>query len=191
MTLRVTGGSLKGRKLSAPRTDAVRPTASKVRESMFSILGGAHGDRVLDLFAGAGTLGIEAASRGAERVIFVESDRDHARLLGKNVALLDGVAEASILRMDARQAPRRLTGRGDLFSLVFVDPPYDSGLALEMLEALEASTVLDDNGVIVVECGAMESLPAEVGGLHRADERRYGGTTLSFYRGAPSASDPS
>jgi 16S rRNA G966 N2-methylase RsmD len=93
--------------------------------------------------------------------------------------------------MDARQAPRRLTGRGDRFSLVFVDPPYDSGLALEMLEALEASTVLDDNGVIVVECGAMESLPAEVGGLHRADERRYGGTTLSFYRGAPSASDPS
>jgi len=191
MTLRVTGGSLKGRKLVAPRDDAVRPTSSRVRESLFSILGGAVDGDVLDLYAGAGTLGIEAASRGARRVVFVESDPAHVALLRRNAELLAGVAEADILRMDARRAPRRLLGRGERFDVVFLDPPYSRGLALETLQALGTHEVLGDDAVVVVESSSADTLPADVGALHRDDERRYGGTTLSFYRGAAAPSEAS
>ncbi len=191
MALRVTGGGLKGRKLAAPRDDAVRPTSSRVRESLFSILGGASDADVLDLFAGAGTLGIEAASRGARRVVFVEENPAHVKLLRRNVALLEGVAESDILRMDARRAPARLNRRGERFDLVFLDPPYRRGLALQTLEALGEGEVLGDEGVVVVESATGDPLPADVGPLRRDDERRYGSTTLSFYRGAPAPSEPS
>jgi 16S rRNA (guanine(966)-N(2))-methyltransferase RsmD len=183
MTLRVMGGTLKGRKLTAPRGDGVRPTSSKVRESLFSILGHRlDGLAALDLYAGAGTLGIEAASRGARRVVFVEADSGHIRALRRNVVLLDGVAEADVLRMDARRAPKRLR---EAFDVVFLDPPYSKGLAQETLEGLAeaADTILSEGAVVVVESSVEDALPESVGTLRRDDERRYGGTTLSFYRG--------
>jgi 16S rRNA G966 N2-methylase RsmD len=117
-------------------------------------------------------------------VVFVETDPGHARLLRRNTAMLEGVAEFDVLRMDARHAPRRLHGRGDRFDLVFLDPPYSKGLAVQLLEALGVDDgVLEEGAVVVVETASKDALPAQVGLLHRDDERRYGATTLSFYRG--------
>ena len=185
MTLRVTGGTLRGRKLAAPRGESIRPTSSRVRESLFSILGNSlSGISALDLFAGAGTLGVEAASRGAQRVVFVEQDPEHLKLLSRNIEVLHGVADADILRMDARRAPARLKGRGDRFDLVFLDAPYSTGLTGETLAALGevGDSVLQQGAVVVVESATSEVLAEEFGVLRRDDERRYGLTTLSFYR---------
>ena len=138
---------------------------------------------MLDLFAGAGSLGIEAASRGAERVVFVEQSRDHARVLAANVAILDGVADAVVKTTDARRAPGILARAGERFDLVLLDPPYGRGLATQALAALDevASELLRPGAVIVVETDGRDALPERVGALHRRGPRRYGDTEIWLY----------
>ena len=175
MTLRVSGGALRGRRLRAPAGSGVRPTASRVREALFSILGqDLTGDRVLDLFAGAGSLGIEAASRGAARVVFVEQSRDHARVLTENTGLLDGIADVVV---------RPRASGGERFDLVLLDPPYGRGLAGEALAALDAvaDRLLRPGAVVVVETDGRDALPERVGTLLRSGPRRYGDTEIWLY----------
>ncbi|HCP47621.1 MAG TPA: 16S rRNA (guanine(966)-N(2))-methyltransferase RsmD, partial [Deltaproteobacteria bacterium] len=132
--LQVTGGSLRGRRLKIAPGESIRPTASRVREALFSILGQRlDGRRVLDLYAGAGTLGIEAASRGADDVVFVEVDGSHVELLRHNARLLDGVASHRILGLDVQRAIQRLRSEGGGFDLVFLDAPYGKGLSTKTL----------------------------------------------------------
>ena len=185
MTLAVTGGVLRGRRLTPPPDRAVRPTSARVREALFSILGqNLDGQRVLDMFAGTGSIGIEAASRGAEEVVFVESDPEHSRLLQSNAGLLKGLAEVQILRRDVCSAISWLAGRADPFDLAFLDPPYGKGLGAACLDALApvVGELLALEGVIVVESDGFEELPAQVGAWHSSEKRRYGQTTLGFYR---------
>lgn len=184
MTLRVSGGALRGRRLRAPAGSGVRPTASRVREALFSILGqDLTGDRVLDLFAGAGSLGIEAASRGAARVVFVEQSRDHARVLTENTGLLTGIADVVVRTRDARRAPQTLAAAGERFDLVLLDPPYGRGLAGEALAALDAvaDRLLRPGAVVVVETDGRDALPERVGTLLRSGPRRYGDTEIWLY----------
>jgi 16S rRNA (guanine966-N2)-methyltransferase len=184
MTLRLTGGVLRSRKLRPPRGDGVRPTTSKVREALFSILGqNTDGWRVLDLFAGAGTLGLEAASRGAVDVVFVERDRTVVRLLESNAELLDGLATHRILGMDALRAIDRLAGESGSFDLVLLDPPYRTDLARRALERLGAAPgLLSDGCRIVVESDAGQELPDTLGDLATTvDRRTYGQTALTLY----------
>ncbi len=184
MTTRITGGALRGRRLQTPKGEGVRPTSSRVRESIFSILGHDLGGlRVLDLCAGAGTLGIEAASRGARSVVFVEQSRAHARVLQKNVALLDGLAEHRVLQADAARAPQLLAGEG-AFDLVFVDAPYAGDVAGRVVAALGAAddALLDADVTVAVETDASAELPDPAGALHVADRRTWGRTSLTLYR---------
>jgi 16S rRNA (guanine966-N2)-methyltransferase len=170
----------------------VRPTAARVREALFSILGqDLSGDRVLDLFAGAGSLGIEAASRGAKRVVFVEQSRAHARVLAANVALLDGIAEVVVRTADARRVLRGLAAAGERFDLVLLDPPYGKGLATEALTALEAvaDQLLGQDTVVVVETDGRDALPERIGALVRSGPRRYGDTELWLYQANSTRAD--
>jgi len=164
----------------------VRPTSSRVRESLFSIIGqDLSGWSVLDLFAGAGTLGVEAASRGASSLVFVEQDRAHARTTSSNAALLAEVADVSVLVMSADRAIRLLARQGSRFDLVFLDPPYGKELAKETLEqlALLSSELLDPDARVVVETDEKEPLPDVAGSLVKEErERLYGTTRLTFYR---------
>lgn len=183
--LQVTGGSLRGRRLKIAPGESIRPTASRVREALFSILGQQlDGRRVLDLYAGAGTLGIEAASRGAEEVVFVEVDGSHVELLRHNARLLEGVASHRILGLDVQRAIQRLRSEGGGFDLVFLDAPYGKGLSTKTLEALGSTgyEVLDAGAVVVVETDAREDLPEQVGRFRADDSRTYGKTGLTFYR---------
>ena len=185
MTLQVTGGSLRGRRLKTPRGEGIRPTAARVREALFSILGGRlDGQRVLDLFAGAGTLGIEAGSRGASHVVFVEREKGHLALLRENARLLEGVAEYQVIGMDAKRAIGRLAEEQDPFDLVFLDPPYGKGLSSVSLEQLgkAGEQLLFREAVLVAETEGHEELPEQVGGWTAADKRSYGQTGLTFYR---------
>jgi len=156
-----------------------------VREALFSILGqNLDGQRVLDMFAGTGTVGIEAASRGASEVVFVENNREHLGLLRKNVGLLEGVAEFQVLARDACKAVGVLAREGRSFDFVFLDPPYGTGLGSACLAAMApfAGSLLSQAAVLAAETDGREELPSEVGDWRCVDNRSYGQTALAFYR---------
>lgn len=182
--MRIISGHLRGRDLGRV-PDGVRPTTDRVRESLFSSLGAVDDLVVLDLFAGTGALGLEAYSRGAGRVVFVERSKGVARALKKRLEGL-GLADEDALRLmqtDARRAIRRLAeGGATAFDLVFVDPPYVEGGESErepILTALFASGILASDAMVVVEGPTRHPLPP-LPGIRVVDERRYGDTLLTW-----------
>jgi 16S rRNA (guanine966-N2)-methyltransferase len=175
--VRIVAGSFKGRRLHAPPGRETRPTADRVREALFSILGPLDGERVLDLFSGSGALGIEALSRGADGAVFVDSDRRAIEAITRN---LDAVrAEAQVHRRDALAYLR--TASDGPFDLVFLDPPYSSAseLAGPLSEALPA--VLTKDARIVSESDKRNPLNLT---LPLVDERVYGHTRIAIHRAA-------
>lgn len=177
--MRVVGGRFRGRELKAPRGLRTRPTAGRVREAVFSLLGDLEGERVLDLFAGSGALGIEALSRGAGEVVFVERDPQAVAALASNLARLGiGKDQGRILRADALAALRKARNRGWKYDLVLIDPPYAEGWRWEqpLRELLPA--VLAGDGRAVVECDRQAPLTL---GRDPVTERRYGNTLIRIY----------
>ncbi|MCG5055610.1 MAG: 16S rRNA (guanine(966)-N(2))-methyltransferase RsmD [Myxococcales bacterium] len=179
--MRLTGGLDRGRKLKAPRGLKTRPTASKVREAVFNILGPPPNGDVLDLFAGTGSLGIEALSRGAASAVFVERDSRALAALRKNLAELGLQQRAAVVGRDVLQALASLASEGRRFAWVFVDPPYAAGEVEHVLRALGCHG-LAAGGVVIVEHDKRSVPPDESGGLILTDRRYYGDTGLSFYR---------
>jgi 16S rRNA (guanine966-N2)-methyltransferase len=182
--MRVVGGRLRGRAIAAPKSKTIRPTADRLRESLFNILTHAFDDpvtgaRVLDLFAGTGALGIEALSRGAGFALFVDDGAEARALLRENVAALGLGGTSKIFRRDA-------TKLGEAhpvapFSLAFLDPPYGQGLAAAALASARAGGWLMPEALIVVE----EATKAEFvspEGFREIDRRRYDDTELIFLR---------
>jgi 16S rRNA (guanine966-N2)-methyltransferase len=180
--LRITGGEWRGRRISAPRGRATRPTAEKVREALFDALSRTvelAGAEVWDLFAGSGALGIEALSRGAARVTFVEAHARTAAIIRGNLAQLG--AEPSCWRLvTARVLPwLRKNRESPPPRVVLLDPPYGSGEAPGVLAELAASPLLAPDAVVVVEGAARD--PFELpGDLELLRTRRYGDTEVRF-----------
>ena len=179
--MRVVAGKWGGRTFRAPRGISVRPTTDRVREAVFSMLGGdAEGSVVLDLFAGTGAMAIEALSRGAVRAVLVESSPAALGALRANLALLE--AEGAIcLPLDYREAIRRLSAKGRTFDLVFLDPPYGKGLVGLSAGLLSRAGILAPGAVVVAERASrdpVETLPA---GWRERAERRYGDTRITLY----------
>lgn len=181
--MRIVAGIARGRRLRAPKGRLVRPTADRVKEAVFSILEsreGCAGQRVLDLFAGAGTLGIEALSRGAAEVVFVDPARSATDAIRSNLAAtgLDG----EVLAMPAERAIKQLAVAGRRFDRVFIDPPYGEGWIARTLAALDAARLVNDDGLVVVEHGKGEEAAPAVGLLVQELARRYGDTHVAVYR---------
>lgn len=173
MSLRIVAGSLGGRSIEAPRGRRTRPTAARVREAWFSALGASlEGARVLDLFSGSGALGIEALSRGAAVVQFVEQDRRTFEVLKRNIEALGLDERARLHRGDAFQFLARLEG-GPRYDLALADPPYGRQLAARLVVEFRRRPFA---ALLSVEHG-VDELPGE--GAER--QRRYGDTVLSFY----------
>ena len=182
--MRVVGGRLKGRNLASPSSQAIRPTADRLRESLFNILVHAYGDpiedaRVLDLFAGTGALGIEAISRGAAYALFVDEGVEARALLRDNVETLGLGGVTRIFRRDATNlGPAHPI---EAFSLVFLDPPYGKGLAEKALLSARAGGWLKPNALIVVEEAADAGFkPPE--GFAELERRSYDDTEFAFLR---------
>jgi 16S rRNA (guanine966-N2)-methyltransferase len=171
--LRVVAGEFKGRRLGAPRGSRTRPTADRVREALFSMLGDVNGARVLDLYAGSGALGIEALSRGAASAVFVERDPAAVAAIERNLTAV-GV-EAVVVRQDVLRYLARAEGP---FELVFCDPPYDSAsrLAGPLAERLPALT--PDDARIVTESDKRHPLELPFPLL---TERAYGDTRIAIH----------
>lgn len=183
--MRIVAGKWRGRPLRAPKGLAVRPTADRVREAIFDILGeGVAGASVLDLFAGSGALGLEALSRGASRGVFVESVPAAFGILQKNIASL-AAGEAEAFLLDYRQAFRRLRSRAIRFDLVFLDPPYGKGLAADAAAGLSRAELVEPGGTVVVEeaVRSPEALFPERWSI--SADRRYGDTRVTLFRISP------
>jgi len=182
LPLRVIAGELRGRRLATVPGLKTRPTADRIRESVFNILGPTLGGlHVLDVFAGTGAFGIEALSRGAATACFVEIGRDALRILAGNLKVLGLVERATVLRCDAGRNLNCLRDRRPRFELVFMDPPYGLGLVGPALAHLHAADCLAAGARLVVEHAAEDILPELTGsGCRLNDQRRYGKTLVSF-----------
>jgi 16S rRNA (guanine(966)-N(2))-methyltransferase RsmD len=177
--VRVISGSLRGRKLLAPQGFDIRPTTDKVKESAFNIIQfQVPGARVLDLFAGSGQLGVEAVSRGAEFVTFVEKDEASLKILYKNTEILpDGSFE--IVKSDALYFLKNLP-ESRRFDIVFADPPYDTSLLDRVADDLSKRDFVAPGGTVVCESRADKALPELEGFAKR--EFRYGVIKLTVYK---------
>ena len=182
--MRIVGGALRGRAIIAPKSKAIRPTADRLRESLFNILIHSFDDpvtgaRVLDLFAGTGALGIEALSRGAAFALFVDEGAEARALLRENLATLGLGGTSKIFRRNATKLgePNPLAP----FSLAFLDPPYGQGLATEALNSARAGGWLTPDALIVME-EATKAQFATPEGFPEIDRRRYDDTEFVFLR---------
>lgn len=182
--MRIVGGRLRGRALAAPTSQAIRPTADRLREALFNILVHAYGDpitgaRVLDLFAGTGALGLEALSRGAAFALFIDDAAEARALLRENVAALGLGGVTRIFRRDARKLD--MAHPVEPFSLAFLDPPYGRGLAEAALASVRAGGWLTPAALIVVEEAASAGF-APPAGFDELERRRYDDTALIVLR---------
>lgn len=180
-SVRVIAGSYRGLRLETRRGEAVRPTADRVKEALFSILGSAlDGAAVVDCFAGTGALGIEALSRGAGRVAFVENDARTLSLLRKNLNRLSVPVSVSVSVLEDDGLRPERWGRGVLpVDVILADPPYRRGLGGRLLEAIDPGTALSPGGILVLE-HEKDDVPGNAR-WQAAARRRYGDTVLSLY----------
>ncbi len=178
--LRIIAGRLKGRRLAPVRDPSIRPTSDRVRESFFAILREAVlNSRFLDLCAGTGSVGIEAYSRGAREVVFVESGA--LNTLRENLTRCKITQDVRILSMPASRALTRLAEDSKVFDIIFMDPPYDSPVLEQSLDFCSRSSLLAEDGCIVVEHRQTQVLPKQFGQLSQVRCEIYGDTALSFY----------
>src|SRR5262245_33440835 len=178
--MRIVAGAFKGRTLRSPTWDGLRPTSDRLRETLFNILAGSiEGARVLDAYAGTGAIGIEALSRGASHVTFVERDPRAGALVERNLAALDpaGACGRAIIRAGFADAAARLAGVS--FDLIIVDPPYAHDAAETALAA--AATLAGPATRVVVEHARRHAAPAAAGALRLRRTVTAGDSALSFY----------
>lgn len=175
--MRIVGGKYKSRVLLEFKGNQIRPTADKVRESLFNILQNLiYGADFLDLFCGTGAMGIEALSRGAKSVTFNDKSRDSIQLTKTNLQKLSVTECYKTTNLDA---VTYLTSTSDKFDIIYVDPPYKTAFGLQALSV--CSNVLKENGIVIYENETPFSL--EIEGLTKVDERKYGRVYLTFFKG--------
>jgi 16S rRNA (guanine966-N2)-methyltransferase len=175
--VRIVAGSRKGHRITAPKGVDTRPTADRVREAAFSLIGPVDHMAVLDLFAGSGAMGIEALSRGAARAVFVESDQAAAKAIQRNLEKLR-LAGAAIVRAEALTAVAAEAASDRRYDLVLVDPPYEMFSSIEPGLARYLPALLEPGALVVVETAAAEEpdLP-----LPKRTSRRYGSARLTVF----------
>lgn len=185
--MRIIGGQYKGKKLTTPTSDHIRPTTDRMRETLFNMLEhgtgpGIRGSKVLDLFAGTGALGIEALSRHAGHVTFIDKDQKAIALVKQNTATLNKSANISYLCMDSLNI-RNLNIQ---FDIIFIDPPYHKGLIPKALAALHENNIIANNGLCIIEYASNEVIDfIEV--YKELKMRKIGEATFSILEYLPSA----
>jgi 16S rRNA (guanine966-N2)-methyltransferase len=179
--MHIIGGKFKKKPLIAPKSDAVRPTTSQLRETVFNIcqLAIEKAD-FLDLFAGSGAMGLEAISRGASYATFVEQSRDALHVIKQNIENLHIRPQISIMGMDVFKALQRLKEEGRTFDIIYADPPYGKGLGKALLEWLDQHPLLNENGLLFIE--EADLIIPHLHVLEMQRQRKVGRASLSEFR---------
>ena len=181
MTISIIGGELKCRKLLTVRGIKTRPTADRVRESIFNILGDSvRGARVLDLYAGTGAMGIEALSRGAESVLFADDHKAALTALEKNIKTCSLQSRANTIKWNVFNNLNIIRSYRPAFNLVFLDPPYNKNMIQPTLSNLDMIRCLENNSRLALEHSPLEPIPENLPAFKISDQRRYGKTLVSF-----------
>lgn len=181
--MRIIGGQYKSRLISMPKGVDIRPTQDKVRGAIFNLLGDINGKRVLELFAGSGAFGIEAISRGAGYVTFVDNNFRCTETIKANLESL-AVRDSlyGIIRANALSVLARLAKTDERYDIIFLDPPYHEGAAKKCLINADSYDILSPIGLVIVEHFKKDVLPTDLRSLVFEKDRRYGDTIVSIYR---------
>lgn len=181
--MRVVSGDLKGRILKAVPGTSTRPTTDKVKESLFNMIGPYFsGGLGLDLFAGSGGLGIEALSRGLEKVIFVDREGKAIHIVNENLKSCDLEDRAEVYRNDAVRALKAIQKRDLVFDYIFLDPPYKKQQLVKLLEMIDNENLVHNDGLIVCEHASDIALPEKLGGLKQTRNEKYGIIGITLYK---------
>lgn len=181
--LRVITGKAKGHRLKAPKGLSTRPTTDRVKESLFNIIGLIPStSTVLDLFSGTGNIGIEFLSRGAQECIFIDNSYSSIKIINENLSNTRLLQQSQVFKNDVNNVIRILGKKKRKFNYIFMDPPYEKDLALPTLENICHEEILEGNGLVIVEHESQSSFPEKVSSMHKIDSRRYGGTTITFFK---------
>ncbi|WP_080846592.1 16S rRNA (guanine(966)-N(2))-methyltransferase RsmD [Cytobacillus gottheilii] len=180
--MRVVSGSQKGRSLKPVPGNTTRPTTDKVKEALFNMIGPYfEGGLCLDLFAGSGGLGIEALSRGVDKVIFVDRDRMAIQTIHDNIAASGFTEQSEVYRNDAERALKAIIKRELVFDYIFLDPPYKKQQLVKLIEMIDKEDLLSEKGMIICEHGSDVDLPENVGGFEQYKHENYGMISISIY----------
>lgn len=180
--MRVISGKARGKKLKTPENDNIRPTLDRVKENLYNMIGFSIRNAVmLDLFSGTGAIGIEALSRGAEKVYFVDKDKKSYELTKYNVKSAKLEENAVILNQDAESALTQFENKGLKFDIIFLDPPYNKGIVQKILQQLEKYNIMQSEGVVIVETDREEETPERFGKFFKQKEKNYSSTKITFY----------
>jgi 16S rRNA (guanine966-N2)-methyltransferase len=179
ISVRIISGEHKGRILSSVKKTGIRPSSDKVKGSIFNVLKDeVEGKRVLDLFAGSGSLGIEALSRGASFVTFVDSSSQSIKMIKRNLNSLNLGKRSDMLRKDCLKVLSNLKGK---FGIIFADPPYLKGFAQQVIDSVVKYGLLDNDGILVLEHHKKETLECPDQKLSYIKAKRFGDTVASFF----------
>lgn len=180
--MRIITGIAKGRRILAPEGIETRPTSDRVKEALFNIIQyKIDGSIILDLFAGTGNLGLEAVSRGAQRCVFIEHNRNTYKILLRNIEYLGFNGKSEAYNQDAFTALKILARREEKYDIIFLDPPYGKGYIEKAIELISHFDLLSDEGIIASEHDKTDELPEKVGLLKVYRSERYGRTKITFW----------
>ncbi|KFO68858.1 hypothetical protein ER57_00965 [Smithella sp. SCADC] len=181
--MRITGGEARGRTLSFPSRSKERPTSDFLREALFNLLGILQGKTFLDLFAGSGSVGLEAASRGVQDVCFVEKNKNLVEVIKKNILTCSLDSNYRIIDKDIEFGLHDLFRKKCGFDIIFADPPYNRDLTGVTLKALSKHNVLHKDGILVIQHSIKENF-SEPGKdtIYQIDQRKYGENALTFLK---------
>jgi len=180
--MRITGGESKGRKFNFPSRSTSRPTSDFLRETLFNLLGTVSEQTFLDIFAGSGSVGLEALSREAKKVVFIEKNRSLAGVIRENTETCGYSDKTIVVTADFQSAVRDLFAKNYRFDVIFSDPPYNQGLIAETLNQLNKYMLLYKDGVIVLQHSEREKPSDLPVGMYLTDQRKYGENILTFIR---------
>ena len=180
--MRISGGEAKGRTIKFPSQSTQRPTTDFLREALFNILELPTDQHILDLFAGSGSVGLEALSRQAKSVTFVEKNKILVDVIRENVSMCGYSEKSLLLQADVQSALRDLYKKKCRYDVIFADPPYNQGLIGDTISWLAKYPVWQEGGIIVLQHSIREQLPELLDGWSVEDQRKYGDNYLSFIR---------
>jgi 16S rRNA (guanine966-N2)-methyltransferase len=180
--IRVIAGSAGGLRLKIPKGSITRPTADRVKEALFGIIGEkVRNALVLDLFAGTGSLGIESLSRGARGAVFVDKNRNCGNIIKENLEYTGFMDRSKIIIGDVLKAINKIKSNYKKYDIIFIDPPYGKKNIDKTLKIFSYNDIIDKNGIIIAESHVNDKMPEKVGEFKLVDIRKYGITALSFY----------